>query len=38
LLFLLYINDFPLVINKSLFADDTNLVITDRNPDIIDAN
>jgi hypothetical protein len=41
LLFLLYINDFPLVINKSstptLFADDTSLVITDRNLDNIDA-
>jgi hypothetical protein len=41
LLFLLYINDFPLAINKSptpiLFADDTSLVITDRNPDNIDA-
>jgi hypothetical protein len=41
LLFLLYINDYPLAINKSstpiLFADDTSLVITDRNPDNIDA-
>jgi hypothetical protein len=36
-LFLLYINDFPSAINKSstpiLFADDTSLVITDRNSD-----
>jgi hypothetical protein len=41
LLFLLYINDFPSAINKSsthiLFADDTSLVITDRNPDNIHA-
>jgi hypothetical protein len=40
LLFLLYINDFPLAINKLstpiLFADDTSLVITDRNSDNID--
>jgi hypothetical protein len=41
LLFLLYINDFPLAINKLstpiLFADDTSLVITDRNSVNIDA-
>jgi hypothetical protein len=41
LLFLLYINDFPLAINMSstpiLFADDTSLVITDRNLNNIDA-
>jgi hypothetical protein len=41
LLFLLYINDFPLAINKSsmpiLFADDTSLVVADRNPDNIHA-
>jgi hypothetical protein len=41
LLFLLHVNDFPLAINKLstpiLFADDTSLVITDRNPDNIDA-
>jgi hypothetical protein len=36
LLFLLYINNFPAAINKSstpiLFADGTNIVITDGNP------
>jgi hypothetical protein len=41
LIFLLYINDFPLAINKlrmpTLFTDNTSLVITDRNPDNIDA-
>jgi hypothetical protein len=40
LLFLLYIKDFPSAINKLsmpiLFADDTSLVITDRNSDNID--
>jgi hypothetical protein len=41
LLFFLYINDFPLAVNKSstptLFADDTSLVITDRKLNNIDA-
>jgi hypothetical protein len=41
LLFLLYINDFPLAIDRLstpiLFADDTSLVVTDRNPANIDA-
>jgi hypothetical protein len=39
LLFLLYINDFPLATNKLstpiLFVDNTSLVISDRNPDNI---
>jgi hypothetical protein len=41
LLFLLYINDFPLAIDRLstpiLFADNTSLVVIDRNPANIDA-
>jgi hypothetical protein len=41
LLFLLYINDLPLATDESimpiLFADDTSLIVTDKNPDILDA-
>ena len=37
LLFLLYINDFPLTINKIadsiLFADDTSIIISNTNPE-----
>jgi hypothetical protein len=41
LLFLLYINDLPLAADESvmpiLFADDTSLMVMDRNPVILDA-
>jgi hypothetical protein len=41
LLFLLYINDLPLAIDGSttsiLFADDTSLIATDKNLDILDT-
>jgi len=37
LLFLIYINDFPLSINKLassiLFADDTSIIVSDTNPE-----
>jgi len=33
LLFLIYINDFPLAINKLLFADDTSIIISNANPE-----
>jgi hypothetical protein len=41
LLYLLYINDFPLAIDGParliLFADDTSLLVTDKNPDILNT-
>jgi len=42
LLFLIYINDFPLSINKLassiLFADDTSIIISNMNPDEFKKN
>jgi len=42
LLFLIYINDFPLSINKLassiLFADDTSIIISNTNPDEFKKN
>jgi hypothetical protein len=40
-LFLIYINDLPLAINNSsvpiLFADDTSILVTDKNLDMLDS-
>jgi hypothetical protein len=42
LLFLIYINDFPLSINKIakpiLFADDTSIIISNINPEKLKSN
>jgi hypothetical protein len=42
ILFLIYINDFPLALNNSavpiLFAHDTSILVTDKNADMLDPN